>query len=95
VILNDISNENILWCLLNGQAIYSLETLFENCTKFPDEINEKVFKNQIEKMIITDGLSPNDFKLGFLTKEQYDNRHNIDTERVVKYEIKKRGRKND
>lgn len=75
--------------LLNGQAIYSLESSFQDCTKFPNEIDEKPFKDAIEKAIVKDGLNPDDFEIGFLTEEQYKNRFSPETEETRTFKLEK------
>ncbi len=35
--------------MLNGQAIYSLQTTLEDCNKFPSEMNETMFRYPIEQ----------------------------------------------
>lgn len=69
--------------MLNGKAIYSLKTTSEDCTKFPSEINETIFRYPIEQAILKDGLNINDFEIGYLTKEQYENRFDIENEKVT------------
>lgn len=66
--------------LLNGQAIYSLESSLEDCKRFPNEINEDAFKYPIEQAILKDGFKLEDFEIGYLTKEQYENRFDIEHE---------------
>ena len=39
--------------------------------------------------IVNDGFNPDDFEIGFLTKEQYQNRFCPETERVTVFELKK------
>lgn len=75
--------------LLNGQAIYSLESLSIDCTKFPNEINENIFRYPIEQEILKDGFNPKDFEIGYLTKEQYDNRFSKETENSISWTIEK------
>lgn len=75
--------------LLNGQAIYSIESSFDDCTKFPNNIDEKPLKNLIKQAIVNDGFNPDDFEIAFLTKEQYQNRFCPETERVTVFELKK------
>lgn len=70
--------------MLNGQSIYSLQTTLENCNKFPTKINEIAFRYPIEQAILKDGLSIDDFEIGYLTKEQYENRFDIEHEKVIK-----------
>ena len=75
--------------LLNGQAIYSLESSLDNCTKFPDKINEKVFRYPIEQAILKDGFKLENFEIGYLTKEQYENRFDIEHENATTWTISK------
>ena len=75
--------------LLDGQAIYFLESLLEYYTKFPNEINEEPFKNVIEKGINHDGLNQDNFEKGFLTKEQYKNRFNPETENTTTWKVER------
>ena len=73
--------------MLNGQAIYSLQTTLEDCNKFPSEMNETMFRYPIEQAILKDGLNIDDFKIGYLTKEQYENRFDIEREKVTTHTI--------
>ncbi|WP_321834765.1 hypothetical protein [Clostridium butyricum] len=73
--------------MLNGQAIYSLQTTLEDCNKFPSEMNETMFRYPIEQAILKDGLNIDDFKIGYLTKEQYENRFDIEHEKVTTHTI--------
>ena len=75
--------------MLNGQAIYSLQTTLEDCNKFPSEMNETMFRYPIEQAILKDGLNIDDFKIGYLTKEQYENRFDIEREKVTTHTITK------
>lgn len=75
--------------MLNGKAIYSMEISLEDCETFPKRISEEVFKNQMVDMITNDGLNPNDFVIGYLTKEQYNNRYDKENEKVTTKTIKK------
>ena len=75
--------------LLDGQAIYSIESSFQDCTKFPNQIDEEPFKNAIKQVILKDGLNPDDFEIGFLTEEQYKNRFNPETEETTTFKLKK------
>ncbi len=75
--------------LLDGQAIYSLESSLEDCNKFPNDINEDMFKLPIIQAIKKDGLNPNDFEIGYLTKEQYDNRYSKETEKSTTWSIER------
>lgn len=77
--------------LLNGQAIYSLETFSEDCRKFPskNDINEDMFRLPIIQAIKRDGLNPDDFEIGYLTKEQYDNRYSKETEKSTTWSIER------
>lgn len=75
--------------LLNGKAIYSLESSLYDCKKFPKGINQNTFKIQIQQAIVQDGLNPMDFEIGYLTKEQYDNRFSKETERSNTWIIEK------
>ena len=74
--------------LLNGKAIYSLETTLDNCTKFLNEINENAFRYPIEQAILKDGFKLEDFEIGYLTKEQYENRFDIEHENSTTWNIK-------
>lgn len=73
--------------MLDGQAIYSSQTTLEDCNKFPKDINETMFRYPIEQAILKDGLNINDFKIGYLTKEQYENRFDIEHEKVTTHTI--------
>lgn len=73
--------------MLNDQAIYSSQTILEDCNKFPTEMNETVFRYPIEQAILKDGLNIDDFKIGYLTKAQYENRFDIEHEKVTTHTI--------
>lgn len=75
--------------LLNGQAVYSLEGSLEDCRNIPDEINEETLKKIIEQRIINDGLNPDNFEIGFLTKEQYENRFSPETEITTTWKVER------
>lgn len=75
--------------MLNNQVIYSSETTFNDCNMFPDKIDEYMFKYPIEQAILNDGFNLSDFKIGYLTKEQYDNRFEIENEKTVSWTIEK------
>ncbi len=75
--------------ILNGQAIYSLAVSLEDCKRFPEEINEENYENMIKMKIVEDGFNPDDFKIGYLTKEQYENRFSPKTEKVTTWNITK------
>lgn len=75
--------------LLDGQAIYSLKSSLEDCKRFPDDINEDMFKIPIIQAIKKDGLNPDDFVIGYLTKEQYDNRYSKETEKSTTWSIER------
>lgn len=75
--------------LLNDKAIYSIETSLENCTKIQEAINEEPLKNLIINAIKNDGLNPSDFEIGFLTKEQYDNRFSPETEKTKTWKVER------
>lgn len=60
--------------VLNGKTVYSLESSFIDCTKPFNGIKEDIFRKHIEDAILKDGFNPNDFKIGYLTKKQYENR---------------------
>lgn len=74
--------------MLDGQAIYSMEISLDDCETFPKKISSAVFKNQMIDMIANDGLNPNDFVIGYLTKEQYNNRFDKENEKVTYKTIK-------
>ncbi len=75
--------------ILNGQVIYSLQSTLEDCNKFPTEMNEIMFKYPVEQAILKDGLNIDDFEIGYLTKEQYENRFDIEHEKITTYTIMK------
>lgn len=75
--------------VLNGQVIYSFKVSLDDCTKFPDELNEDTFKYPIDKIILNDGLNVEDFEIRYLTKEEYDNRFDIENEKTIKWSISK------
>lgn len=72
---------------LNGQAIYTMENSLEDCRKMPEIINDEPLRKLMENTIRHDGLSPDDFEIGFLTKEQYDNRYNPENEKTETWTI--------
>lgn len=81
--------------MLNGQAIYSLKTTLEDCSELPTEMNEIMFRYSIEQLILKDGLNIDDFEIGYLTKEQYENRFDIEYEKVTTHTIyHRKGEKN-
>lgn len=75
--------------VLNNEVIYSLESNVMDCTKLPDNIDENMFRYHIEQAIVKDGFNPNDFIIGYLTKEQYENRSNKGNENTVQWTIEK------
>ncbi len=73
--------------LLNGQAIYSMSTKLDNCHVFPKkEFNEDYFKEPLVKLIKS---KDDNYEFNYLTKEQYENRFNIESEEVKEIEIKR------
>lgn len=72
---------------INGQAIYCMKNSFTDCTKFPQTLEEKFCKEFIIERIKKDGFDPNDFEIGFLTKEQYENRLDKETEKSTTIKI--------
>lgn len=74
---------------LNGQVIYSTEIKLEDYRKFPKNIDEEVYKKQLEKLIIRDGFYPKYFEYGFLTKSEYENRITKDNEESFNYMVSK------
>lgn len=75
--------------ILEGKVIYSLESSLEDCTSFPEKLSEISFKHYIVQAIINDGFNPNDFTIGYLTKEQYENRNDIENEKVTTWSVSK------
>jgi hypothetical protein len=60
---------------VDDKVAYSAVITLEDCTKpFDCEIDEKPFRNKLIKLIEKDGFSADDFKFGWVTKEQYTNR---------------------
>ena len=76
--------------ILNGEVIYALKNNLEDCQTFPIEVNEYVFKHILKQTILDDGLNPGDFEMEYLTKEQYENRIDIENEKVITLPIKKK-----
>lgn len=74
---------------LNNEVVYSLESNIKDCTKLPDNINDSMFRYHIEQAILQDGFNPNDFTIGYLTKEQYENRSNKGNENTVQWTVEK------
>lgn len=74
--------------ILNNEVIYSLESNLEDCKTLPSEIDEYAFKYPLEQAILGDELNPNDFEIGYLTKEQYENRFDIENEKAITWTIK-------
>lgn len=73
---------------VNGQAIYTMENTFLDCTKLPKTLDDKVYKEFIMERIKKDGFNPSDFEIGFLTKEQYENRLFSNEEKTTVLNIK-------
>lgn len=69
--------------VVNGEAIYSIQTSLEDCKEFPENIDEIIFKYPLEQLIIKDGLKVSDFEFRYLTKEEYDNRYDKENEKVT------------
>lgn len=74
--------------LLNGNVIYSIKLNFTDCTKFKNNINEQKLENIIKSSIEKDGFNTEDFEIRFLTKEEYENRYDIEHEHSIKLNIK-------
>lgn len=74
---------------LNGQVIYSTEIKLEDCRKFPENIDEEVYKKQLEELITKDGFYSKYFEYGFLTKREYENRITKDNEESFNYTVSK------
>ena len=74
---------------IGDKVYYSVCTAVNDCTelleKFP---NENMFKEPIVKKIKEDGLNPDDFEFGFLTKDQYENRNKPENSVTVNYKNK-------
>lgn len=60
--------------LLDGKTVYSMSSTFVDCTKFPEKLNEELYRDVIVERIKADGFDPNDFEIGFLTENQYEDR---------------------
>lgn len=69
--------------MVNGIAIYSICSEFEDCKSFPPKINEDIFRGPIVKAIKEDGLNPADFELRYIKKEKYENRFEIEHEKTT------------
>lgn len=76
--------------LLNSQVIYSMSTKLDNCTAFPKkEFDENYFKETLIKFIKSKDDDPNNYEFNCLTKEEYENRFDIENEDVKEIEIKR------
>ena len=67
--------------MINGQAVYSLESSLDDCKTFPTKIDESGFKELIESAILNDGFNIEDFEIRYLTKKEYENRFDIENEK--------------
>lgn len=75
--------------MLNNEVIYSMESTLENCTKFPKRLSSEHYCKVITNLIEQDGFNPHDFDIGYLTKEQYENRYEKDNEIQTIYNIER------
>lgn len=71
----------------NGQVVYSIENELTDCTKFPNNLKdlEEEMKCIIKHQIIKDGFNTENFTIGYLTKEQYNNRYKYEKSQVAIY----------
>ena len=76
---------------LNNKVIYSTEITLEDCRRFPNKIDEKIYKEQLKQFIIKDGFAkPEDFTYGFLTKAEYENRITKNKEKTISFKLSKK-----
>lgn len=65
-----------------------MSTKLDNCTAFPKkEFNEDYFKEPLINLIKSKDDDTNNYEFSYLTKEQYENRFDIENEDVKEIKV--------